>query len=62
MTVEATALYKLMYFPMWGGMFTKANGGVSEEDYHLAEWTPEERAQVCSWRRCYNLTFLAISI
>jgi hypothetical protein len=32
---------------MWGGMFTKAKEGVVEEDYYLAEWTPEERAQVC---------------
>jgi hypothetical protein len=46
MTIAVTALYMLMYFPMWGGMFTKAKDGVSEEDYYLAEWTPEEKAQV----------------
>jgi hypothetical protein len=46
MAVGATALYMLMYFPMWGGMFAKAKEGVTEEDYYLAEWTPEERAQV----------------
>jgi hypothetical protein len=46
MTIAVTALYMLMYFPMWGGMFAKAKEGVTEEDYYLAEWTPEERAQV----------------
>jgi len=30
---------------MWGGMFAKAKDGVSEEDYYLTEYTPEERAQ-----------------
>lgn len=34
-------------------MFTKAKEGVSEEDYYLSEWTPEERSQVrkdvCVW-------------
>lgn len=46
MTIGVTALYMLMYFPMWGGMFTKAKEGVCEEDYYLSEWTPEERAEV----------------
>jgi NNP family nitrate/nitrite transporter-like MFS transporter len=46
MTIGVTALYMLMYFPMWGGMFMKAKEGVCEEDYYLAEWTPEERAEV----------------
>jgi hypothetical protein len=31
-------------------MFMKAKEGVTEEDYYLAEWTPEERSEVrCSW-------------
>jgi len=46
MTIAVTSLYTLMYFPQWGGMFTKAKEGVTEEDYYLAEWTPEERSQV----------------
>lgn len=46
MTIGMTALYMLMYFPQWGGMFLKAKEGVTEEDYYLAEWTPEERSQV----------------
>jgi len=45
MTMGVTALYMLMYFPMWGGMFAKAKEGVTEEDYYLAEWTPEERSE-----------------
>jgi hypothetical protein len=61
-TVGAAGLYMLMYFPMWGGMFTKAKEGVSKEANYLAEWTPEERAQVCSWRHCYIVTFLVMSL
>jgi hypothetical protein len=31
-------------------MFAKAKEGVTEEDYYLAEWTPEERSEVrYSW-------------
>lgn len=56
MTIAVTALYMLMHFPMWGGMFTKAREGVTEEDYYLAEWTPEERAQVrTAWLCCCSL-------
>jgi len=44
MTICVTALYLLMYFPMWGGMFVGAKEGVTEEDYYLAEFTPAERA------------------
>jgi hypothetical protein len=29
-----------------GGLFTGPKAGVVEEDYYLAEYTPEERAQV----------------
>lgn len=50
MTIGVTLLYLTMYFPMWGGCFAAAKEGVSEEDYYLAEWTPEERAQVHGWR------------
>jgi NNP family nitrate/nitrite transporter-like MFS transporter len=53
MTLGVTLLYLTMYFPMWGGCFAAAKEGVSEEDYYLAEWTPEERATVGSWRLCY---------
>ncbi|WIA38039.1 hypothetical protein OEZ86_001410 [Tetradesmus obliquus] len=45
MTMGITLLYLTMYFPMWGGCFAAAKEGVSEEDYYLAEWTPEERAE-----------------
>lgn len=45
MTMAMTALYLAMYFPMWGGAFKGAKEGVTEEDYYLAEWTPEERSQ-----------------
>jgi NNP family nitrate/nitrite transporter-like MFS transporter len=31
-----------MYFPMWGGLFVGPKVGVTEEDYYLAEYTPEE--------------------
>lgn len=44
MTIAVTALLFLMYFPMWGGMICPAKKGVTEEDYYLAEYTPEERA------------------
>jgi NNP family nitrate/nitrite transporter-like MFS transporter len=46
MTLGVTLLYLTMYFPQWGGCFAAAKEGVSEEDYYLAEWTQEERAQV----------------
>lgn len=46
MTIGMTALYCLMYWPQWGGMFTPAKEGVTEEDYYLSEWTHEERSQV----------------
>jgi MFS transporter, NNP family, nitrate/nitrite transporter len=42
MSLGMTALYLTMYFPMWGGLFAGAKAGVSEEDYYLAEYTPEE--------------------
>jgi NNP family nitrate/nitrite transporter-like MFS transporter len=45
MTIGVTALYLLMYFPMWGGMFVGPKEGISEEDYYLAEYTPEERTE-----------------
>lgn len=45
MTIGVTALYMLVYFPMWGGMFFGPRKGVSEEDYYLSEYTAEERAQ-----------------
>lgn len=48
MVMGVTLLYLTMYFPMWGGAFAGAKEGVNEEDYYLAEWTPEERAQVSS--------------
>ena len=44
MTIAVTGLYLLMYFPMWGGFFVGPKEGVTEEDYYLAEYTPEERA------------------
>lgn len=39
-----TALYLVMYFPQWGGLFAAAKPGVTELDYYLAEYTPEEVA------------------
>jgi NNP family nitrate/nitrite transporter-like MFS transporter len=45
MTICVTLLYVLMYFPMWGSMFTGPRKGVTEEDYYLAEYSAEERAQ-----------------
>eukprot|EP00879_Flechtneria_rotunda_P015446 GHRR01016151.1.p1 GENE.GHRR01016151.1~~GHRR01016151.1.p1 ORF type:complete len:114 (-),score=7.94 GHRR01016151.1:1182-1523(-) len=56
MTIGMTLLYMLMYFPMWGGMFTGPKDGVTEEDYYLAEWTPEERAQVIGTGATYWAT------
>jgi MFS transporter, NNP family, nitrate/nitrite transporter len=44
MVVGMTALYTLVYFPMWGGMFCGAKPGVTEEDYYLSEYTQEEIA------------------
>jgi NNP family nitrate/nitrite transporter-like MFS transporter len=45
LTVAVTALYTLIFFPMWGGMFCAAKPNVTEEDYYLAEFSPEERAE-----------------
>lgn len=45
LTVGVTALYMLMYFPMWGGMFCAPKPNVTEEDYYSAEYSAEERAQ-----------------
>ncbi|GBF96772.1 nitrate transporter [Raphidocelis subcapitata] len=42
MTIGMTALYLTMYFPQWGGLFAGPKAGVTEEDYYLAEYTPEE--------------------
>lgn len=44
MTIGMTLLYHLMYFPMWGGTFVGPKQGVTEEDYYLAEYSPEERS------------------
>ena len=45
MIIGVTLLLFVIYFPMWGGMLCAAKEGVTEEDYYLAEFTPEERAQ-----------------
>lgn len=43
--IAVTTLAGLIYFPMWGGMFFKANKAVSEEDYYIREWTQYEQDQ-----------------
>jgi len=45
MVIGMTSLYMTVYFPQWGGMFFAAKSGVTEEDYYMSEYTPEERAQ-----------------
>jgi NNP family nitrate/nitrite transporter-like MFS transporter len=45
MIIGITSLLFLVYFPMWGGMLFPAKPGVSEEDYYMAEYTAEEKAQ-----------------
>ncbi|KAF6264928.1 major facilitator superfamily domain-containing protein [Scenedesmus sp. NREL 46B-D3] len=45
LSMAVTALYALVYFPMWGGMLSGPKEGLSEEAYYLAEFTPEEIAQ-----------------
>jgi len=45
MVIGMTALYMTVYFPQWGGMFCRAKPGITEEDYYVSEYTPEERAQ-----------------
>ncbi|KIZ00910.1 hypothetical protein MNEG_7055 [Monoraphidium neglectum] len=45
MALGMTALYLTMYFPMWGGLFVGPKVGVTEEDYYLSEYTPEEISQ-----------------
>lgn len=45
LAMAVTALYALVYFPMWGGMLTAPKEGLSEEAYYMAEFTPEEIAQ-----------------
>ncbi|KAI8469948.1 MAG: high affinity nitrate transporter [Monoraphidium minutum] len=45
MSLGMTALYLTVYFPQWGGLFAGPKLGVSEEDYYLAEYTPEEISQ-----------------
>jgi NNP family nitrate/nitrite transporter-like MFS transporter len=45
MSMCMTALYLVMYFPMWGGFFAGPKPGVTEEDYYLSEYTQEEIGQ-----------------
>lgn len=40
--IFATLCLPLIYFPMWGGMFTSARADATEEEYYLAEFSKEE--------------------
>ena len=44
MIIGITITIALIWFPMWGGMFCSAKPDVTEEDYYLGEYTPEEIA------------------
>ena len=44
MIIGITLTIAFIWFPMWGGMFCAAKADVTEEDYYLGEYTPEEIA------------------
>jgi hypothetical protein len=41
MILAVTALLVTIHFPMWGGMFTRGNPDITEEDYY--RWGPCQR-------------------
>ena len=45
MVMAMTLFVVPIYFPMWGGMFLGPKEGVEEEDYYLAEFNDEEKAE-----------------
>ncbi|EOA40211.1 hypothetical protein CARUB_v10008932mg [Capsella rubella] len=46
MSIACSLPICLIYFPQWGGMFCgPSSKKVTEEDYYLSEWSPEEKAR-----------------
>eukprot|EP00959_Pyramimonas_sp_CCMP1952_P288432 6031438-Pyramimonas_sp.AAC.1 len=45
MIIAVTMVVHTIHFPMWGGMWTKADGVTTEEDYYTGAYTEEEKAQ-----------------
>lgn len=43
--IAMTQLIFFLTFPQWGGILTRPNPDVSEEDYYLGEYTENEIAQ-----------------
>ncbi|KAI3430842.1 hypothetical protein D9Q98_009253 [Chlorella vulgaris] len=43
MILAVTATLGLLHFPMWGGMFTRGNPDITEEEYYSRDYTAAER-------------------
>ncbi|PRW20984.1 nitrate transporter [Chlorella sorokiniana] len=45
MMLAVTATLVLMHFPMWGGMLTRGNPNITEEEYYSRDYTVAEKEQ-----------------
>jgi hypothetical protein len=60
MVIGMTALYALVYFPMWGGMFCPAKPGVTEEDYYLSGECKHRTGPLARGHRCCSRAVCAV--